>query len=114
MSCRRRSSRGMRRRDRGRPGGCSGLDILYTNRNLLLVYRLRVASSIAQLGASAVHTLIVVAHPNPKSLTHGVASHVTEGIRTARAGDTVEIADLAAEAFDPRFTAVDVAVHLKE
>ncbi|MCV3238801.1 NAD(P)H-dependent oxidoreductase [Mesorhizobium sp. ZC-5] len=56
--------------------------------------------------------LIVVAHPDPRSLTHGVASHVAEGVSAG--GDSFEIADLAAEAFDPRFTAADIAVHLRE
>jgi NAD(P)H dehydrogenase (quinone) len=60
------------------------------------------------------HTLIVVAHPNPKSLSHGVAMHVAEGVSLSNAGNSFEIADLAAEAFDPRFTATDIAVHLKE
>jgi NAD(P)H dehydrogenase (quinone) len=61
-----------------------------------------------------VHTLIVVAHPNPKSLSHSVAAHVAEGVSLSGPGDSFEIADLAAEAFDPRFTAADIAVHLKE
>ncbi len=60
------------------------------------------------------HALIVVAHPDPTSLSHAVAAHVAEGVSRAGPGNTVEIADLAAEGFDPRFTAVDIAVHLKE
>lgn len=60
------------------------------------------------------HTLIVIAHPNPKSLSHSVAAHVAEGVSLSDPGNSFEIADLAAEAFDPRFTADDVAVHRRE
>ena len=60
------------------------------------------------------HALIVVAHPNPKSLTHSVAAQIAEGVEFAGGGDTAEIADLAAEGFDPRFTANDITVHLKQ
>ncbi|MBY3142921.1 NAD(P)H-dependent oxidoreductase [Rhizobium laguerreae] len=60
------------------------------------------------------HALIVVAHPDPRSLTHGVAAHLAEGITLSDAGHSVEIADLAAEGFDPRFTAADIALHLGE
>lgn len=59
------------------------------------------------------HALIVVAHPDPKSLTHGVAAHIAEGIALS-AGHSFEIADLAAEGFDPRFTATDLAVHRRD
>ena len=55
------------------------------------------------------HALVVVAHPEPGSFSHRVARQVADGI--ARAGHTSEIADLAAEGFDPRFTAHDHAVH---
>jgi NAD(P)H dehydrogenase (quinone) len=58
------------------------------------------------------HALIVVAHPDPKSLSHSVAAHVAEGV--AASGDTFEVADLTAEAFDPRFTAGDLALHLRQ
>ena len=58
------------------------------------------------------HALIVVAHPDPKSLTHGVAAHLAEGV--ASSGSSFETADLAAEGFDPRFTAADLAVHRRE
>ncbi|MGO7153722.1 NAD(P)H-dependent oxidoreductase [Rhizobium leguminosarum] len=60
------------------------------------------------------HALIVVAHPDPQSLTHGVAAHLAEGITLSDAGHSFEIADLAAEAFDPRFSAADIALHLRE
>lgn len=53
------------------------------------------------------HALIVVAHPDPKSLTYAVATRIAE----AGAGHSVEIADLAAEGFDPRFSAADLAAY---
>lgn len=59
------------------------------------------------------HALIVIAHPNPKSLSHSVAAHVAEGVSLSSRGNTFEIADLTAEAFDPRFTTADIAVHQK-
>ncbi len=55
------------------------------------------------------HALIVTAHPEPQSLTHSIAAKIGEGL--AEAGHTFEIADLAAEGFDPRFTPGDLAVH---
>ncbi|MGH8080867.1 MAG: NAD(P)H-dependent oxidoreductase [Lysobacter sp.] len=58
----------------------------------------------------AQRALIVTAHPDPQSLTHAVAARVGEGI--AAAGHAFDIADLAAEGFDPRFTPADIAVHL--
>ncbi|WP_437813642.1 NAD(P)H-dependent oxidoreductase [Sorangium sp. So ce1078] len=58
------------------------------------------------------HALIVVSHPEPGSLTHGVAAQVAEGVSLS--GHSFEIADLAAEAFDPRFTAADLAVHRRK
>lgn len=60
------------------------------------------------------HALIVVAHPNPESLTHHVARKLAEGVALADDGHTAEIADLAAEGFDPRFTAGDHASHRKQ
>ena len=57
------------------------------------------------------HTLIVVAHPEPASLTHTIASTIAEGIVLSDGQHTVEIADLAQEGFDPRFTAADLTVH---
>ncbi|MDB5536198.1 MAG: putative dehydrogenase [Devosia sp.] len=59
------------------------------------------------------HALIVIAHPDPKSLTHAVAAHVLEGMPQADGTHSFEVADLAAEGFDPRFTAADIAVHLQ-
>jgi NAD(P)H dehydrogenase (quinone) len=69
------------------------------------------------------HILIVVAHPDPKSLTHAIATQLAEGIRaaagmadpdpTASGHPTVEIADLAAEGFDPRWNEGDIALFQK-
>ncbi len=50
-------------------------------------------------------TLIVIAHPDPSSLTHAVASRLASTLSAA--GEAVEFADLAAEGFDPRFTLAD-------
>ncbi|MBT2372156.1 NAD(P)H-dependent oxidoreductase [Pseudomonas fluorescens] len=55
------------------------------------------------------HAIIVVAHHDPRSLTHGLAGQVAAGLATK--GHTFEIADLAAEGFDPRYTAADHAVY---
>lgn len=49
-------------------------------------------------------TLIVTAHPDPDSLTLAVARRLRD---TLAASGPVELADLAAEGFDPRFTAAD-------
>jgi len=59
------------------------------------------------------HALIVVAHPDPASLTHAVAAQVAAGVALSGPGYTTEIADLAAEGFDPRFGTDDIAVHLR-
>lgn len=56
------------------------------------------------------HALIVVAHHDPQSLTHSVAAEVGAGLSAS--GHTFEIADLAAEGFDPRYTVADHRVHL--
>jgi len=53
------------------------------------------------------HALIIVAHPDPASLTHTVAARLAEGVLGT--GHTFEIADIAAEGFDPRFNAGDLA-----
>jgi len=57
------------------------------------------------------HTLIIVAHPESHSLTHSVAARIAEGLVAANAAHTYEVADLAAQGFDPRFAAADLAVH---
>jgi NAD(P)H dehydrogenase (quinone) len=59
------------------------------------------------------HALIVVAHPDPQSFTHRVARKLAEGVALAEGGHTAEVADLAAEGFDPRFSASDHAAHKK-
>lgn len=60
------------------------------------------------------HTLIVVAHHDPLSLTHGVVTRIADGLALADSANTVEIADLWAEGFDPRFGPADWAVHHRE
>ncbi|MGN7741933.1 NAD(P)H-dependent oxidoreductase [Pseudomonas sp. 22526] len=57
------------------------------------------------------HALIVVAHHDPRSLSHSLAAQVAEGLGPSH---TFEIADLFAEAFDPRFNAADHAVHRRQ
>lgn len=52
------------------------------------------------------HTLIVTAHPDSHSHTHAVVTHLAAGI-TASGLHSIEIADLAAEQFDPRFNQAD-------
>jgi len=56
------------------------------------------------------HALIVVAHPDPASLTHAVAGQIAEGISASNSEHSFEVADLAAEGFDPRFTQPDTAL----
>lgn len=46
------------------------------------------------------HTLMVVAHPRPDSLTAQVAAHLGSRIRDE--GGTVDVLDLYADGFDPR------------
>ncbi|MCG7388854.1 NAD(P)H-dependent oxidoreductase [Pantoea sp. ACRSB] len=53
------------------------------------------------------HALIVVAHPDRDSFTHAVATAVANEIRSPH---TVEIADLIAEGFDPRYGEADLAL----
>ncbi|MVA76630.1 flavodoxin family protein [Auraticoccus sp. F435] len=49
------------------------------------------------------HTLVVVANPDPRSLTHAVARELAAALPPG----SVEVADLAEEGFDPRFTLAD-------
>lgn len=58
----------------------------------------------------SMHALIVVAHPDPGSLTHTLAAELAKGISDAGSPHTAELADLAAEGFDPRFNAADLAL----
>jgi NAD(P)H dehydrogenase (quinone) len=60
------------------------------------------------------HALIVVSHPDPTSLSHRIAAHVGEGVSLSGREHSFEIADLAAEAFDPRYTAADRASYLRK
>lgn len=53
------------------------------------------------------HTLLVTANPDPLSLTHHVASRVEAALQPG----SVEVADLAEEGFDPRFTLDDRRVY---
>ena len=55
-------------------------------------------------------TLIVLSHPDPASLTHAVAARIAEAVGFTDPDRKVEIADLAAEGFDPRFGAADLAL----
>lgn len=57
------------------------------------------------------HTLIVIAHPDPHSLTHAIAAQVASGITGADPAARVELADLSAEGFDPRYSQADVDAH---
>jgi len=56
--------------------------------------------------------LIVTAHPEPQSLTNSIAARIGAGLESA--GHGFEIADLASEGFDPRFTMGDLAVHRRK
>ncbi|HFF3759321.1 NAD(P)H-dependent oxidoreductase [Stenotrophomonas forensis] len=56
------------------------------------------------------HSLIVIAHPEPSSLTHAIAGRIGEAIGAADAGNSVAYADLMAEGFDPRFNLQDQAL----
>ncbi|TBU73796.1 NAD(P)H dehydrogenase [Pseudomonas daroniae] len=60
------------------------------------------------------HALIVVAHPDQQSLTHAVAAQIADGVATTEARHSAEIADLAAEGFDPRFNEADIALFQKK
>jgi NAD(P)H dehydrogenase (quinone) len=56
------------------------------------------------------HALIVVSHPVPRSFTHQVAARVAQAV-SEDGVHTAEVADLAAEGFDPRFTEGDLALY---
>lgn len=60
------------------------------------------------------HSLIVVSNPNPASLSHAIAAEIERAIVMVSSKNSVEIADLAQEAFDPRFTQNDIAVLNRE
>ncbi|MGI9367641.1 MAG: NAD(P)H-dependent oxidoreductase [Ruegeria sp.] len=52
------------------------------------------------------HVLTVLDHPNPASFSAAVAQQFMEGAKTA--GHSVELADLHAEGFNPRWTMADI------
>ena len=52
------------------------------------------------------HVLTVLDHPDPQSFCAAVAAEFTAGAMAA--GHTVELADLNAEGFDPRWTLADI------
>jgi NAD(P)H dehydrogenase (quinone) len=52
------------------------------------------------------NSLVVVAHPDPESLTHGLGCEVIAAL--SGDGRSAELVDLAAEDFDPRFTTADL------
>lgn len=51
------------------------------------------------------HVLIVIDHPDPQSFTHAACNRFADGAQDA--GHTVELADLNAEGFDPRWSIAD-------
>lgn len=59
------------------------------------------------------HALIVVAHPDKHSLTHAIANGIADGLASMEARHSAELADLAAEGFDPRFNEADIALFQK-
>ncbi|GLK55553.1 NAD(P)H dehydrogenase (quinone) [Methylopila capsulata] len=59
-------------------------------------------------------SLIVFAHADPASLTHAVAARIAEGVVSTDAANVVEMADLSAEGFDPRFSAADLALFRRQ
>lgn len=60
------------------------------------------------------YALIVVSHPDPGSLSHAVAEHLGDGVSLSGADNAFEIADLAAEGFDPRYTMADRTAHHRQ
>lgn len=57
----------------------------------------------------SMHSLIVVSHPTPTALTHAVAAEIERAITATSSTNSVEIADLSSEGFDPRFSRSDIA-----
>ena len=57
------------------------------------------------------HALIVVSHPDSQSLTHAVARSFAEGI-VESGNHTTQIADIAAEGFNPTFNQADRSAYL--
>ncbi|BFO56792.1 NAD(P)H-dependent oxidoreductase [Acidovorax sacchari] len=59
------------------------------------------------------HALIVASHPDPRSLTHAVAHAFAQGVEET-GQHTTELADLAAEGFQPAFNPADRAAFLSK
>lgn len=59
------------------------------------------------------HALVVVSHPDPQSLTHAVARSFAEGVE-ALGQHTTELADIAAEGFQPAFNLADRATFFQK
>lgn len=59
------------------------------------------------------HTLIVLSHPTPQSLTHAVAQAFAKGIEQS-GQHTTEIADIAAEAFQASYNPADRSAYLEQ
>ncbi|MGV6873564.1 NAD(P)H-dependent oxidoreductase [Pseudochelatococcus sp. B33] len=58
------------------------------------------------------HALVVLSHPEPQSFSRAVADRFRAGVELGGI-HTSELADLAAEGFDPRFSLADLA-HFRE
>lgn len=67
-----------------------------------LLRRLTSRALVRPPDGRAGHSLIVICHPRPDSLTRAAADRVTTGLHTR--GDEVRTIDLDAESFDPRLT----------
>ncbi len=59
-------------------------------------------------------TLIVLSHPDENSLTHAVAGRIAEAVKATDPTHDVEVADIAKEGFDPRWSEADIAAFRKE
>lgn len=57
------------------------------------------------------HVVLVVAHPDQDSFVMSVVAQFAQGLSSAGTGTTLEIADLDAEQFDPRFRHEDLAFY---
>lgn len=55
------------------------------------------------------HVLTILDHPDPKSFSAAVANAFHDGAQSV--GHTVELADLHAEGFDPRWSMADIAAN---
>lgn len=58
------------------------------------------------------HALVILSHPEPQSFSAALAHAVVAGVE--QEGHTAEIADLAAEGFDPRFNRDDLAAYRRK